>query len=273
MELSFDFLSIESIRLLFFFGLLFIFSVLELWQPRRNPRYKKAKRWPANLGISIVNTICLYILLPGAAIAAGYWAQQNHIGLFNSINFSIYIAWPLCFLALDLAVYTQHYLFHRLAFLWPFHAMHHSDEDLDVSSGIRFHPIEIIISMLFKCAVIIALGAPITLIMIFEIALNSSSLFTHTNVKLPEKWDNILRKLIVTPDMHRVHHSIEFKEQNSNFGFCFSFWDKIFKTYRAQPTLPHDHLPLGLKKYQKGEYQSLAALLKQPFAMFTKTKK
>jgi sterol desaturase/sphingolipid hydroxylase (fatty acid hydroxylase superfamily) len=252
---------------------LFIFSALEFWIPKRNNKYKRSKRWPVNLGISIINTLCLYFLLPLTALGTSIWAETNNIGVLKLIQLPSIITLCFCFLLLDLSIYFQHYLFHRWPFLWSLHAIHHSDEDLDTTSGIRFHPLEIIISMIFKCAIIVLIGIPVLAVIIFEITLNASALFTHTNIRLPHNIDRVLRNIFVTPDMHRIHHSINRQEQNSNYGFCLSVWDKLFKTYIIEPSSPHANLPLGLSKKQSTKFNKLGYLLFHPIKIYFKNKK
>lgn len=257
-------------RLLIFALVILACLAAEYLRPRRRRKYAVMKRWPANFGVAALNSLMIYIALPLTALAAAVLAQRHEIGLFYATaaaHIPEALIWLICFLALDFSVYIQHVLFHKLGFLWPYHAMHHSDEDLDASSGIRFHPIEILISALYKGAVVIALGAPLGIVIAFEVILNAASIFTHSNLNIPPRLDKALRFIFITPDMHRIHHSVEYGEQNSNFGFCLSIWDRLCGTYTQNPQTPQESFPLGLREYQNGEYESLWNMLKQPFAM------
>ncbi len=253
------------IRLGFFFGVFLVMAAWEVASPRRKLTESKAVRWFSNLGIVFLNTIISRLLFPAAAIGAALTAQQRHFGLLNNMDapFWLKVAGGLVFL--DLAIYLQHALFHAIPALWRLHRMHHSDLDYDVTTGARFHPIEIVLSMVIKMSVAAVVGAPPLSVLIFEVLLNATAMFNHGNVRLPEKLDHIIRLLIVTPDMHRVHHSVEDHEANSNFGFNLSIWDRIFGTYLDQPEKGHLGMTIGIRQFRDEKYLALHMMLAQPF--------
>ncbi len=253
------------IRLSFFFGVFAIMAWWELKSPRRPLRSAKLFRWLNNLGITFFNTLLLRLLFPTAAIGVALYASQQQWGLLNQVNLPLWVEVIFAVIVLDLCIYLQHRLFHRVPMLWRLHMMHHSDVDLDVTSGARFHPIEIVLSMLIKMAVICLLGPAIIAILIFEIILNAVAMFNHSNVYIPTQIDRLLRRFIVTPDMHRVHHSIIKAETNSNYGFNLPWWDRLFGTYCAQPAKGHDKMIIGLKQFQQPQTQSLKWMLRLPF--------
>ncbi len=253
------------IRLSFFLGGLLIFACWEYYVPRKKLTQNKLTRWTNNLGLVGLNSLCLTVIMPIVAFDSALQAQQLDIGLFQYFNIPSWSNIILSVLILDFAIYAQHVSFHRIPFLWRLHRMHHADQDIDVTTGSRFHPIEIILSMWIKIALVFALGISPIAIVVFEIILNVSAMFNHSNGKLPLKLDYWLRKSLVTPDMHRVHHSIEVNETHSNFGFFLSIWDRNFGTYRDQPKKGHDNVEIGLPEFRKPQEQYLWNMLTQPF--------
>ena len=253
-------------RMGIFAGLLVLFCVLEAIFPRRKRIARRLVRWRTNMVMVIISTLSLRLLGPLLAIGVAAWASVEHIGLFNLTDWPLWIEIPLAFIALDFAIYIQHVISHRVPLFWRFHKVHHTDRDLDASSALRFHPVEILASMIYKCGLIFIIGPAGLTVLIFEIALNGSAMFNHANLHLPLGLDKILRRLIVTPDMHRVHHSVIKGETNSNYGFNFSIWDRLFRTYRAQPKAGHDGMTIGLREYQTNDPEKLWWSLKLPFA-------
>lgn len=255
----------QTIRLSVFASVLLLVALWELVSPRRTLLVSKRKRWFINLSLVAIDTIAIRILFPILPVTLAHTAQANGWGLFNVIPVSTGLAVFLCIIILDCTIYFQHLLFHFTPLLWRLHRMHHTDLDLDVTSGNRFHPLEIAISMLIKMAAVIVLGAPAQAIIIFEVALNACAMFNHGNITLPAGLDRLLRLILVTPDMHRVHHSTIVRETNSNFGFCLPWWDRICGTYRAQPEMGHADMTIGLKEFRDPEQLTLPQLLIQPF--------
>ncbi len=253
------------IRLGFFFGIFAIMALWELKSPRRPLRGAKLFRWCNNLGITFFNTLLLRLLFPAAAVGVALYVSQQQWGVLNQIDLPLWLEVTLAVVILDLCIYLQHRLFHHLPWLWRLHMMHHSDVDLDVTSGARFHPIEIILSMLIKMALICLLGPAVIAILIFEVTLNGVAMFNHSNVRIPARIDRLLRCFVVTPDMHRVHHSVIKRETNSNYGFNLPWWDRLFGTYRAQPEKGHDQMVIGLQQFQQPKAQSFTWLLRLPF--------
>jgi sterol desaturase/sphingolipid hydroxylase (fatty acid hydroxylase superfamily) len=255
-----------SIRLGFFFGVFALVAVWEFISPRRRLTVSKKTRWLSNLGIVVLNTLLLRLLFPVAAVGVALFAQTNGWGLFNTIELAHWFAVLVSVVILDFMIWLQHVMVHALPLLWRLHRVHHADLDYDVTTGARFHPIEIILSMLIKFAVILLLGPPIVAVVIFEVLLNATAMFNHGNIRLPIEVDRILRWLVVTPDMHRVHHSVEDDETNSNFGFNLPWWDRIFGTYRDQPREGHQGMTIGIRKYRDPQQVSrLLGLLMMPF--------
>ncbi|OEE86623.1 sterol desaturase family protein [Vibrio crassostreae] len=252
-----------------------VFGLCALWEyrfPRKALTQSKWLRWGNNFALVALNSFLLATIIPIAAFQAAVIAQENQWGLFNTLSLPKELTILICVLLLDCAIYLQHLVFHRVPWLWKLHRVHHADLDIDVTTGTRFHPIEMILSMLIKVSLVIALGVPVIAVVIFEIVLNASAMFNHSNARLPLWFDKRLRKVIVTPDMHRVHHSVIVKETHSNFGFFLSVWDIWFKTYRAQPKLGHDKVHIGVPEIQDGKEQRLDLMLRQPFARFPTTK-
>jgi sterol desaturase/sphingolipid hydroxylase (fatty acid hydroxylase superfamily) len=248
------------------FGVVFAaMAGLELARPRRPLTGPKGLRWFNNFAIVAINTLMLRLAFPFLAVGLAVWAQFNGHGLLNWLDAPGWIAVPLSVVLLDLMVYGQHVAVHHIRPLWRLHMMHHVDVDIDVTSGARFHPIEIALSMLLKMAVVVALGAPAVSVVIFEVLLNATAMFNHANVQLPLGLDRWLRLVVVTPDMHRVHHSVIPAETNSNYGFNLPWWDRLFHTYRPQPALGHLDMTIGLADYQSERRQKLGWMLLLPF--------
>lgn len=255
-----------TIRLSCFFGILLLVAIWELIAPRRPLRISKAVRWANNLGLVFLNSFILRLLFPAAAVGVAVWAQDKGWGLFNLLELPFAVNLILSLLLMDLAIYTQHVIFHHIPILWRLHRVHHIDLDYDVTTGARFHPIEIMLSMLIKFALICVLGvAPLTVI-VFELILNGAAMFNHGNIRLPATLDKYLRLVLVTPDMHRVHHSVQMDETNSNFGFNLPWWDRVFGTYKAQPDAGQEGMQIGVKGFDNPrETQWLPGMLWVPF--------
>ena len=253
------------IRLAVFGGVFALMAIWELLRPRREQAIPRARRWPGNIGVVAIDTLLVRVLFPMTAVGLALTAEARGWGLFNALGLPAWIAVVGSVLILDLAIYLQHVLFHAVPRLWRLHRMHHADLEFDVTTGARFHPIEIVLSMTIKLAVVAALGAPALAVLIFEVLLNATAMFNHSNVRLPEGIDRVLRWLVVTPDMHRVHHSIVVRETNSNFGFNLPWWDRLFGTYRAQPAAGHERMTIGIETFRDPVEQRLDRMLTQPF--------
>lgn len=238
------------IRLSVFLGLFAVFAVTEAWAPRRRRSLPRARRWLTNWAIVVVDSLTLRLLalvLPLLAVGAALDAGAQAWGLFNRLSLSPWVTVPATVLIFDLAIWAQHLLTHKVPLLWRFHRVHHADRDIDVTTAIRFHPVEIAFSMLIKIGLVYLLGAPAAGIVLFEIVLNGTAMFNHANIRLPLWLDTALRKVLVTPDMHRVHHSVHQHEHDSNYGFALSVWDRLFGTYVAQPAQGHEGMTTGLE--------------------------
>lgn len=255
-----------ALRLAAFLGVFAAVALAERAAPRRPPRDGKWRRRAINLAIAAVDTAALRLTLAGAAVGAAVAAGEAGFGLFHRLDWPVWIEFIAAVLLLDLAIYLQHVLFHALPGLWRFHMTHHSDLDFDVTTGVRFHVGEILISMAFKAAVVAALGAPAAAVVAFEALLNAAAMFNHGNVALPARVDRAARLFIVTPDMHRVHHSVCRRETDSNFGFCLPWWDRLFGTYRARPRDGHENMTIGLEAFRDPSRLGFAALMAMPFA-------
>jgi sterol desaturase/sphingolipid hydroxylase (fatty acid hydroxylase superfamily) len=254
-----------AIRLASFIGVLALISFAEFLWPRRGRPIRRLIRWPNNLAVVFIDTFLARIVLPAGATGIAFLAEHRGWGLFNAISAPAWISVPVTVLLLDLLIYFQHWAFHRVPLLWRLHRMHHADLDVDATTGARFHPIEILLSLGIKSALIIPLGAPAVGVLVFEVLLNATAMFNHGNLRLPPGVDRWLRLLVVTPDMHRVHHSILIRETNSNFGFNVSWWDRLFRTYRAQPEAGHDGMTLGLEQFRNPKELRIDRMLLQPF--------
>lgn len=226
-------------------------SLWELAAPRRRLTVFKLLRWANNLALVVLNSILLRALFPAAAAGVSVFAAQQGWGLFNYFAVPLWVAMLVSVVLLDFVIYLQHVMFHAVPLLWRLHRVHHADLDIDVTTGTRFHPIEIVLSMLIKVAVILVLGPPVVAVVIFEVLLNATSMFNHGNVHISPALDRVLRLLLVTPDMHRVHHSIEEDETNSNFAFSLSAWDRLFGTYRDQPRAGHVGMTIGISTFRE----------------------
>ena len=255
------------IRLGFFFGVFIIMALWEVVAPRRKLIVSKMMRWSNNLALVFLNSFILRVLFPTAAVGMAVFAEEEGWGIYNyyEVSFSIMVISSI--VILDAMIYLQHVMVHAVPVLWRLHRVHHADPDFDVTTGARFHPLEIILSMLIKFAVIIVLGPPVLAVIIFEILLNATAMFNHSNIRLNTTVDKLLRMFIVTPDMHRVHHSVEADETNSNFGFNLPWWDYLFGTYKAQPRAGHENMTIGIEDYnQVKQVTWLSGILTLPFA-------
>ena len=245
-----------------------VFALLAGWEwlrPRRVMRQGRAWRWPNNLGVLVVDIVAVRLLVPTAAVGAALVAADRGWGLFPALGLPLWLAGIFGFLLLDLVIYAQHYLFHHVPPLWRLHRMHHADVEIDVTTGVRFHPLEILLSLAIKIAAVAAFGIPAVSVLVFEVALNATSMFNHTNVTMPRALEPIARWLVVTPQMHEVHHSIVRSETDSNFGFNLPWWDRLFGTYRAAPAARQDEIVLGIPIFRDAAEQRLDRLLTQPF--------
>jgi sterol desaturase/sphingolipid hydroxylase (fatty acid hydroxylase superfamily) len=255
-----------AIRLSLFFG---VFAVVGLWEtlaPRRALTLSRALRWSGNLGLVVLNTVLLRLLFPLAAVGVAAFGTAHGWGLLNHFQVPSWVAVPLVVIAMDFVIWLQHVMVHAVPVLWRLHRVHHADLDCDLTTGARFHPIEIGLSMLIKCATVTVLGAPVLAVLIFEVLLNAAAMFNHANLRLPATLDRVLRWFIVTPDMHRVHHSVEVDETNANFGFNLPWWDRLFGTYRDQPRAGHTAMTIGIHGHtDPHEVARLPGLLWLPF--------
>jgi sterol desaturase/sphingolipid hydroxylase (fatty acid hydroxylase superfamily) len=245
-----------------------VFIAMALWEflgPRRRQAIGRDRRWPNNLGIVVLDAILVRIAFPMTLVGFALVAEARGFGLFHAFAAPAWLAVVGSVVLLDLAIYLQHVLFHAVPALWRVHRMHHADLEFDVTTGLRFHPIEILLSLVIKAAVIAALGAPALAVLIFEVLLNATSMFNHGNVRIPQRLDRALRWIVVTPDMHRVHHSILSRETNSNFGFNLPWWDRLFGTYRAQPRAGHEAMTIGIEQFRDPRELGLIRMLLQPF--------
>lgn len=250
-----------TLRLGCFFSILIALMLLENIYPKRQLVIAKKIRWTINIPLVFINSVLVRILIPFTAVSTAIFAQSHNIGLFNYYSVSSSISVVISIIILDFLIYFQHVAFHHLPLLWRLHKVHHIDQEIDVTTGVRFHPLEIIISTLIKCLAVVILGVPFVAVLIFEILLNATAMFNHSNINLPGKFDKYLRLIVVTPDMHRVHHSVIMQETNSNFGFNLPFWDRIFKTYKPQPEGGHFNMEIGLKEYRNYKKTGLFNLL------------
>jgi sterol desaturase/sphingolipid hydroxylase (fatty acid hydroxylase superfamily) len=253
------------IRIGFFLG---VFALMALWEalaPRRQQAIGRWRRWPNNLGIVVVDTVVLRVLFPTAAVGMAMFAEDRGWGLFNVLSVPGWAAAPAAVVLLDFAIYAQHVAFHAVPPLWRLHRMHHADLEVDVTTGVRFHPAEIVLSMVIKFAVVVALGAPALAVLVFEVLLNATSMVSHGNVRLPRRLDRFLRWIVVTPEMHRIHHSVLRHETDSNFGFSLPWWDHLFATYRAEPAAGHEGMTLGIDRFRDAADLRLDRMLLQPF--------
>ncbi|MEO1794022.1 MAG: sterol desaturase family protein [Pseudomonadota bacterium] len=269
-------ISEAAFRFSMFAGILITMAALEVYLPKRELAEPKSRRWLTNLSIVGLDSLAVRLMarlpefigaaaVPLAAVGAAIAAEQAGFGLFHWLAIPDAVAFIATLLILDLAIWFQHYISHHVPVLWRLHQVHHADADMDVTTAVRFHPIEILFSMLYKVALVALLGAPAVAVVVFEVILNGCAMFNHANVNLPGWLDRILRIFIVTPDMHRVHHSTERREHDTNFGFSLSVWDRVFGTYTDQPEGGHQGMRIGLKDYREGEPSGLLWSLALPF--------
>ncbi len=245
-----------------------VFVAMALWElltPRRPQAIGRNWRWPNNLGVLAVDALLVRVLLPIAAVGLALVAEAHGFGLFNIIALPTWASIVLSVILLDLAIYLQHVLFHAVPALWRLHRMHHADLEFDVTTGLRFHPIEILLSTGIKLAVVATFGTPAAAVLMFKVLLNATSMFNHSNIRVAPEIDRVLRWFVVTPDMHRVHHSILRRETNSNFGFNLPWWDRLLGTYRAQPAAGHDAMTIGIEQFRDARELGLDRMLLQPF--------
>lgn len=253
-------------RLAFFGGIFIVMLIWELLAPKRRLMVSKLQRWLHNIGLLLLNSLLLRLLFPAAAVGMAYSVGEMNWGLFNLLSLPAWFEVAAAVLLLDLAIYLQHLLMHRVPLLWRLHRVHHADLDIDLTTGSRFHTIEILLSMLIKWGVILLLGPALLAVLIFEILLNGMAMFNHANVRLPMGLDSAMRKLLVTPDMHRVHHSILRRETNSNYGFNLSLWDRCFRTYIDQPEKGHQGMTIGIPGFRDArQVDRLPGMLALPF--------
>jgi sterol desaturase/sphingolipid hydroxylase (fatty acid hydroxylase superfamily) len=253
------------VRLVVFAGIFAAMAAWEILAPRREQKLARGTRWPGNIGVVVLDTALVRIVFPTTAVGLALLAEARGWGLFNALELPIWASVPLAVMVLDLAIYLQHVLFHAVPALWRLHRMHHADQEIDVTTGARFHPIEILLSMGIKLGVVAAVGTPAVAVLIFEVLLNATSMFNHSNVLMPARLDRVLRWIVVTPDMHRVHHSIVARETNSNFGFNLPWWDRLFGTYRDQPAAGHGAMTIGIEQFRNPAEHRLDRMLTQPF--------
>jgi len=253
-----------TIRLAAFLGVLAVMALWEAAAPRRRRDIPRAIRWTNNLALVVVSTILLRLSFPIIAVGLAVMAEDRGWGLFNNIDAPVWVAVVVSMLLLDLAIYLQHVMFHAVPGLWRLHRMHHADLEFDATTGLRFHPVEILLSMGVKLAAVAALGPPAVAVLLFEVLLNATALFNHANIDLPRPIDRVLRLFVVTPDMHRVHHSIDPRETNSNYGFNLPWWDRLLGTYIAQPAKGHEGMEIGIEQFRTWRDLWLDRMLIQP---------
>ncbi|MEM7281012.1 MAG: sterol desaturase family protein [Pseudomonadota bacterium] len=253
------------IRLTFFAGVLLLMALLETLFPRRGRTQRRRSRWSTNLALIVIDTMALRLLVPIVAMGMAAIAAEKGWGLFNLVSLPSWVEIAFAVIALDFLIYVQHVASHKIPLLWRLHQVHHADRDIDVTTGVRFHPVEIVLSMFYKVVCVLLLGPAVAAVFLFEVLLNACALFNHSNVRLPLRLDHLLRSFLVTPDMHRVHHSAVPTETNSNYGFSLSIWDRLFKTYVAQPRHGHDDMTIGLTEYQNPRPSQLVWSLVLPF--------
>ena len=254
------------IRLSFFVGVFGLIGVWEIFFPRRTLDLHKYQRWLSNLGLAFLNNLLLRLLIPFTAVSVGIFAQNNGLGILGFFELPKIASVFFFFLLMDFIIYLQHKLFHIVPILWRVHRAHHADIEFDVSTGIRFHPLEIGLSMLIKTISIILMGPPVVAIIIFEVVLNATSMFNHSNIRIPKNTDCVLRFLVVTPDMHRVHHSTSTPFTMANYGFNLPWWDYLFGSYIAEPPKPHSEMDIGLKDFRElKNTNAIISILRMPF--------
>ncbi|WP_428649536.1 sterol desaturase family protein [Roseibium sp.] len=261
----FEQLDINQIRMACFAGIFLVMALLEAGLPRRQLKSSRLKRWPANWALIFLDSLVVRLVFPVGGVGLALLAQENGWGLFGAAGWSGWLAGLTTFLALDLAVWFQHLMSHKIPWFWRVHRVHHADSEVDATTALRFHPIEILLSFVWKALVIVALGGPWEAVLVFEIVLNGSAIFGHANVRIPARLDWLLRLVIVTPDMHRIHHSVLRHETDSNYGFYLSVWDRLFGTYIEQPEQGHEEMEIGLGPSLTPRAHSLPFSLAIPF--------
>lgn len=259
-----------TVRLVAFLSIFGSMALFEILVPRRKTakvdgRPLKARRWFANGSLVVIDSLIVRLIFPAAAVGMAAYAAKYDLGLFNIVQIHVVLAVIISFVVLDFAVWLEHWASHKIPLLWRIHKMHHADLDLDVTTALRFHPLEIVLSMAWKVTIVVVLGAPVIAVLMFEIVLNGMAMFNHSNVKLSLWLDRLIRSVFVTPDMHRVHHSTMQPETDSNYGFNFSFWDRLFKTYKDQPAEGHENMKIGLEEYRDASPSHLLWSLAVPF--------
>ncbi|MDO9253488.1 MAG: sterol desaturase family protein [Hydrogenophaga sp.] len=255
-----------QIRMGFFVGVFALVALWELAAPRRDLKLSRKQRWTANLGVVLLNTVIVRVAFPAAAVGMAALSVDKGWGLLNNFDVPFWLAVPLAVVAMDFVIWLQHVMVHAVPALWRLHRVHHADLDYDLTTGARFHPIEIVLSMGIKFATIALLGAPVLAVVVFEVLLSACAMFNHGNIRLPERVDRVLRWFLVTPDMHRVHHSVEDDESNSNFGFNLTWWDRLFGTYREQPRAGQLGMTIGIHDHtDPHEVARLPGMLLLPF--------
>lgn len=262
-------MSEAAIRLTAFLSIFAAMAAFELWSPRLERAEMrgalKSRRWVTNLAMVVLSSVLVRLLFPAAAVGAAVWAQMQGFGLFRLVGVDPVLAGLLGFVILDFAVWLEHWASHKVQILWRIHRVHHADTGFDLTTALRFHPVEIVLSMIWKAAIVTVLGVPVVAVLVFEIVLNGMAMFNHANARLPLGLDRLMRLFLVTPDMHRVHHSSIPTETDSNYGFNFPFWDRFFGTYTDQPQLGHDDMEIGLREYRDGSPATLTWSLALPF--------
>lgn len=253
------------IRFSFFIGLLLLFSILESIYPRRGRVHPRKFRWPNNLGILFTGSVLSRVVPSLLPLSAAVMAAQQDFGLFHTTAIPVWAAFVLTILLLDLIIYWQHRILHTVPVLARIHRMHHTDRDIDATTALRFHPLEMLLSMVIKSAAVWMLGAPAPAVLVFEIILNGTAMFNHANLFIPRGIDVELRRMLVTPDMHRIHHSVRKTERNSNYGFALSWWDRLFRSYTAEPAEGYDGMGIGIRGYEDSSHQVLHWMLASPF--------
>lgn len=253
------------IRLSVFVGILLVLMAWETIAPRRQLLHSRTSRWTNNIALSLITTLLLRFSIGGIAYSTALMATEMHYGVLNWLAMPSWLSILIALVLLDLAIFGQHVASHRWPLLWRLHKVHHTDQDLDVTSAVRFHPVEIILSLVYKVIVIGLLGAPAIAVLVFELILSTSALFNHSNIAIPAKWDLMLRWFVVTPDMHRIHHSTRQQETDSNFSSSISVWDRLFSTYTVQPELGQKKMCIGLSEYPDSDGVTLKKLLLMPF--------
>jgi sterol desaturase/sphingolipid hydroxylase (fatty acid hydroxylase superfamily) len=253
------------IRFGFFAGVFAIVAILEVLAPRRDRAASKSRRWISNLTLIALNPLSVRLVFPVLPVGMALLAAERNWGLLNNLDLPFWLETAIGVFALDMIVYFQHVLHHAVPLLWRLHMVHHADLDYDLTTGLRFHPIEILVSMVLKIAGIMALGPPALAVLIFEVTLNATAMFNHSNIYIPVRADRFIRLFLVTPDMHRVHHSVVIQETNSNYGFAFPWWDRIFGTYQDQPAQGHNNMTIGLSQFRDIKKQTPIQLLIMPF--------